>query len=138
MSGGRTLPPVTVSMRAATRIDGPRSRNRSLRTPNSEMPPIRSAMSESERPSDRIHAFKVMAGLLPTAAVTPTELAPGRLAEALAVLMVDIVEVLAVSDRRAARERLANILFEQGLVPGGNEAAVLLGAVGGALMRLET
>ncbi len=67
----------------------------------------------------------------------PAELPTQRLAEALAVLMVDLVGAMPLGDRCAVLERLANRLDDRGRVAGGSEAAALLGAVGSALMRLE-
>lgn len=64
-------------------------------------------------------------------------LPPARLADALAVLLVDVLAVLPGHKGLATRERLANRLFDRGVTPGGNEAAVLLGAVGAALMKME-
>lgn len=57
------------------------------------------------------------------------------LAKALAVFAVDLIEVLPVRDREAALERLANRLDDRGRGADG-AAAALLGAVGGALMRV--
>jgi hypothetical protein len=65
------------------------------------------------------------------------EVSAQALAEALAILVVDLVGVLPAGDRTATLERLANKLDDQGRTPGGSEAAALLGAVGHALMRLE-
>ncbi|MDO9428416.1 MAG: hypothetical protein Q7T93_16490 [Methylobacterium sp.] len=59
------------------------------------------------------------------------------LGDALAVLMVDLIAVVPVGDRPAARERLANRLDDQSRIPGAGPAATLLGAVANALMRLE-
>ena len=59
------------------------------------------------------------------------------LGDALAVLMVDLIVVVPVGDRPAARERLANRLDDQSRIPGAGPAAGLLGAVANALMRLE-
>jgi hypothetical protein len=67
----------------------------------------------------------------------PTELPPNRLAEAMAVILHDLVGALDVRDRSVVLERLANRLDDRGRTAGGTEAAALLGAVGGALMRLE-
>ncbi|GJD88214.1 hypothetical protein BHAOGJBA_1727 [Methylobacterium hispanicum] len=70
-------------------------------------------------------------------ACAPAELPTQRLAEALAVLMVDLVGAIPLGDRCAVLERLANRLDDRGRVAGGSEAAVLLGALAVALMRLE-
>ncbi|KQQ23711.1 hypothetical protein ASF53_05135 [Methylobacterium sp. Leaf123] len=66
----------------------------------------------------------------------PGDLPPVRLAEALAILTVDLVGVLPILDRDAVLERLANRLDEHGRSPGGTEAAAILGAVSRALIRL--
>ena len=58
-------------------------------------------------------------------------------AEVLAILAVDLIGVLPVSNRTATLERLANRLDDQGRTPGGRETAGLLAGVAGALMRLE-
>ncbi len=68
----------------------------------------------------------------------PAELSTQRLAEALAVLMVDLVGAMPLGDRCAVLERLANRLDDRGRVAGGSEAAVLLGAVASSLIRLES
>ncbi|MEH3118862.1 MAG: hypothetical protein PGN25_15055 [Methylorubrum populi] len=73
---------------------------------------------------------------LQAAAEAPPDLPPVRLAEALAVMAVDLVGVLPGLDRDAVLERLANRLDAHGRTPGGTEAAALLGAVGRALIRL--
>lgn len=67
----------------------------------------------------------------------PAELTPDRLAEALAVLILDLVGSLPLADRSAVLERLANRLDDRGRIGGGSAAAGLLGAVGVALMRME-
>lgn len=67
----------------------------------------------------------------------PAELPTNRLAEALAVLMLDLVGSLPLTERRGTLERLANRLHDRGCVANGTEAAALLGAVGGALMWME-
>lgn len=59
------------------------------------------------------------------------------LGDALAVLVVDVIAVMPMPDRAAARERLANRLDDQSRIPGAGPAAALLGAVANALMRLE-
>ncbi|WP_156387582.1 hypothetical protein [Methylobacterium sp. Leaf399] len=59
------------------------------------------------------------------------------MAEALAVLMVDLIEVVPLDDRPAARERLSNRLDNQARRASGGPAAALLGAIAFALMRLE-
>ncbi|SEH31632.1 hypothetical protein SAMN02799636_01108 [Methylobacterium sp. 275MFSha3.1] len=58
-------------------------------------------------------------------------------AEVLAILVVDLIGVLPVSDRAATLERLANRLDDQSRTPGGRETAALLSSVAEALMRLE-
>ncbi|GEP08575.1 hypothetical protein [Methylobacterium gnaphalii] len=58
-------------------------------------------------------------------------------AETLAILMMDLVGVLPISDRTAVLERLTNRLDEQGRTPGGRETAALLGSVAVGLMGLE-
>ncbi|MET3692371.1 hypothetical protein [Methylobacterium goesingense] len=59
------------------------------------------------------------------------------LGDALAVLCVDLIAVLPAQDRAAARERLANRLYEQARTPRSGPAAALLGAIANAMMRLE-
>ncbi len=103
-----------------------------------EMSPMRSAMSASDRPSTRIQSLRSM-GLgspsgLPRA---PVVLPPGRLAEALAVIVVEVLGVLPSVHREAALIRIANRMDGFGRAPGSNEAAALLRAVAGALMRME-
>lgn len=51
-------------------------------------------------------------------------------------MMVDLVGVMPGLDRDAVLERLANRLDEHGRTPGGTDTAMLLGAVGRALIRL--
>lgn len=51
-------------------------------------------------------------------------------------MMVDLVGVMPGLDRDAVLERLANRLDEHGRTPGGKDTAVLLGAIGRALIRL--
>lgn len=137
-SGARTMPPEISSIRAATRMDGPLWRNRSLRTPNTEMSPMRSARPASSISLVRIQSLSSMGGLPPAggngeggAAALPT------LGDALAVLCVDLIAVLPAQDRAAARERLANRLYEQARTRRSGPAAALLGAIANALMRLE-
>ncbi|KQP82882.1 hypothetical protein [Methylobacterium sp. Leaf117] len=102
-----------------------------------EMSPMRAATSVSDKPSDSIQVFRSMA-LTPSATVArpATELTTDRIAEALAVMMLDLVAVLDVGDRRSVMERLANRLDDRGRVPNGSDAAMLLGRIGGALMRV--
>ncbi|GAB6842134.1 hypothetical protein JCM2811A_11350 [Methylorubrum rhodinum] len=66
--------------------------------------------------------------------------AVGTLAQALAILALDLIDVLEPADAAAAQERLANRLDAQGRTPGGSQTAALLGAVAvaDALMQLET
>lgn len=136
-STARTSPAVTASIRAARPMLGPRVRNRSLRTASGETPPMRSAIAASETPSRRIQSFSETIGsALASAGVAPADLPPVRLAEALAILTVDLVGVLPILDRDAVLERLANRLDEHGRRPGGSDAAAMLGAVGRALIRL--
>ncbi|WP_426313874.1 hypothetical protein ACN9MF_20385 [Methylobacterium fujisawaense] len=61
-----------------------------------------------------------------------------RLAEALAVIVVEVLGVLPSAHREAALIRIANRLDGFGRAPRGNEAAALLRAVAGALMRMES
>ncbi|MHC2089439.1 hypothetical protein [Methylobacterium sp. CM6244] len=58
------------------------------------------------------------------------------LADALAVLMLDLASALPRVDRREVLEQLANRLDDRGRTPDGNDAARLLHSVGGALMRM--
>lgn len=51
--------------------------------------------------------------------------------------MVDLIEVVPLDDRPAARERLSNRLDNQARRASGGPAAALLGAIAFALMRLE-
>lgn len=136
-STDRTAPAEIASMRAATRIEGPRSRNRSFRTMKGEMSPMRSATSRSVSPSDRIQALSRI-GAPPAETVTraAAELPADRLADALAVLMLDLVHCLPVADRGGVMERLANRLDDRGRTANGAEGARLLGQIGGALMRI--
>lgn len=104
---------------------------------NDEISPMRSAMPASSIPSKRIQSRSNI-GLPPACgARAPDRIGPQRLAEALAVLMVDLVGAVLATEREAALERLANRLDDRARTPGGTEAAALLGAVGAALMRLE-
>ncbi len=136
-SMARTSEAVTTSIRAARRMEGPRVRNRSLRTASAETPPMRSAIAASETPSRRIQSFSETIGsALASASAVPADLPSARLAEALAILTVDLVGVLPGLDRDAVLERLANRLDEHGRKAGGTEAAWLLGAVSRALIRL--
>lgn len=130
----RTAPAEIASMRAATRMEGPRSRNRSFRTMNGEISPMRSATSRSDKPSDRIQSLRSIAAP-PAETVTraAAELPADRLADALAVMMLDLVQSLAITDRGCVLERLANRLDDRGRTAGGGEAALLLGRVGGRL-----
>ncbi len=57
-------------------------------------------------------------------------------ADALAVLMVDLASALPGVDRREALERLANRLDDRGRVANGTPAAALLGQVSVSLMRM--
>ncbi|KQO53609.1 MULTISPECIES: hypothetical protein [unclassified Methylobacterium] len=57
-------------------------------------------------------------------------------ADALAVLMVDLASALPGVDRREVLERLANRLDDRGRKPDGTAAACLLQNVGDALMRM--
>lgn len=104
-----------------------------------EMSPMRSAMSASDSPSTRIQSLRSM-GLgspsgLPRA---PAVLPPDRLAEALAVIVVEVLGVLPSAHREAALIRIANRLDSFGRTPRGNEAARMLRAVAEALMRMES
>ncbi|XYD07448.1 hypothetical protein R1A27_20285 [Methylobacterium sp. NMS12] len=65
-------------------------------------------------------------------------LPPCRLAEALAVIVVEVLGVLPSAHREAALIRIANRLDGFGRTPRGNEAAALLRAVAEGLMRLES
>lgn len=58
------------------------------------------------------------------------------IADALAVLMVDIIAVLPAPDRMEVLERLANRLDDRGRTPNGTGAAALLGDVSKSLMRM--
>ncbi|GAA0278533.1 hypothetical protein GCM10008965_52310 [Methylorubrum aminovorans] len=104
-----------------------------MRTPSAEISPMRPAISESETPSRVIQSLSHMAVSPP-----PDGAAPGLrpLGEALAILMVDLVGVMPGLDRDAVLERLANRLDGHGRTPGGTNSAMLLGAVGRALIRL--
>jgi len=137
-SAARTMPPEIASMRAATRIEGPLCRNRSLRTPNTEMSPICSAKPASSVSVVRIQSLSSM-GALPPAGGNERSGSSTRptLGDALAVLCVDLIAVLPAQDRAAVRERLANRLDEQARTPGSRPAAALLGAIAHALMRME-
>ncbi|WP_156635491.1 hypothetical protein [Methylobacterium sp. Leaf123] len=108
-----------------------------MRTASADTPPMRSAIAESVTPSRRIQSFSETIGsALASAGAVPGDLPPVRLAEALAILTVDLVGVLPILDRDAVLERLANRLDEHGRSPGGTEAAAILGAVSRALIRL--
>lgn len=52
-------------------------------------------------------------------------------------MLSDLLDVLPGHNGLATRERLANRLHDRGALIGGTEAALLLGAVAGALMKLE-
>lgn len=58
------------------------------------------------------------------------------LADALAVLMLDLASALPGVDRREVLERLANRLDDRGRTPDSTAAACLLQNVGNALMRM--
>ena len=58
------------------------------------------------------------------------------LADALAVLILDLASALPGVDRREVLERLANRLDDRGRTPDGTDAARLLHSVGGALLRM--
>ena len=64
-------------------------------------------------------------------------LPPDRLAEVLAVVVVEVLGVLPTDHRDAALIRLANRLDGFGRTPRGTEAARMLRAVAEALMRME-
>ncbi|WP_345819905.1 hypothetical protein ABC766_27115 [Methylobacterium fujisawaense] len=68
----------------------------------------------------------------------PAVLPPDRLAEALAVIVVEVLGVLPSAHQEAALIRIANRLDGFGRAPWGNEVAALLRAVAEALMRLES
>lgn len=53
------------------------------------------------------------------------------------MLLSDLLSVLPGHKGLETRERLANRLHERGALLGGTEAARLLGAVAGVLMKLE-
>ncbi|KQP02634.1 hypothetical protein ASF26_14490 [Methylobacterium sp. Leaf93] len=57
-------------------------------------------------------------------------------ADALAVLMVDLASALPGVDRREVLERLANRLDDRGRTPDGTDAARLLHSVGDTLLRM--
>lgn len=133
-SGGRTAPLVISKMAAETRGEGPRIRNRSLRTASGEKSPMRAAMSASEMEALRIQCLRETIGSGSPA--LPAVLPPERLAEVLAILAVDLVEAVGAPDVGFVLERLTNRLDGQGRTAGGSEAAALLGAVGRSLMRL--
>lgn len=98
---------------------------------------MRSAIAASETPSRHIQSFSETIGsALAASGEPPADLPPVRLAEALAILTVDLVGVLPGLDRDAVLERLANRLDVHGRRPGGSEAAAMLGAVGRAVIRL--
>lgn len=104
-----------------------------------EMPPMRSAMSESDSPSTRIQSLRSM-GLgspsgLPRA---PAVLPPCRLAEALAVIIVEVLSVLPSAHREAALIRIANRLDGFARVATNTEAGMMLGAISRVLMQLES
>lgn len=132
-SGGSTSPPVVRKIAAETCADAPRLRNLSLRTPSTERP-MRSPIAASDTASRRIQCFKET--MLAASPAAPAVLPTARLAEALAVFAVDLIEAVGMQDRRSVLEGLANRLDGRGRTPDGSEAAVMLGAVGGALMRL--
>jgi hypothetical protein len=69
-------------------------------------------------------------------AEAPAELPPARLAEVLAIVVLEVVGAIDPNSRGAALERVANRLDGHGRA-FGSEAAAMLGAVGMALMRLE-
>lgn len=104
---------------------------------NDEISPMRAAIAASSIPSIRIQSRSSMSSLLPEAPRAPAVLPPDRLAEALAVMLSDLLAVLPGHKGLATRERLANRLHERGALLGGTEAARLLGAVAGVLMKLE-
>lgn len=133
----RTAPAEIASMRAATRMEGPRSRNRSLRTMKGEMSPMRSATSRSVSPSDRIQALRrIGAPSAETVTRAASELPADRLADALAVMMLDLVQSLPITDRGGVLERLANRLDDRGRIARGGDSALLLSRVAGALMQI--
>ena len=137
-SGERTLPPVILSMRAATRMEAPLARKRSLRTVSAETPPIAAAMTSSVTPSQRIQSLSkaTLSASLAAPTRAPASFPPDRLAEALAIIVIDMVGALGLNDRDAILEGLANTFDRRGRTRRGTEAAQMLGAVGGALMRL--
>lgn len=67
----------------------------------------------------------------------PAVLPPDRLAEALAVIVVEVLGVLPIDHRDAALIRITNRLDGFGRTPRGHEAARMLRAVAEALMRME-
>lgn len=133
-SAERTIPAVTSSIRAATRIDGPRVRKRSLRTPQADMPPIRSAITESVTEFDRIHSLRSMMESAPKHGAMGVS--AETLADAMAVFALDLVSVLSADRREEVLERLANRLDDRGRTPNGTDAARLLGQVSASLMRM--
>lgn len=136
---------LTSSIRAATRIEAPRSRKRIFLTPKAEIPPIFSAISESERRSVRMKSLSSILDLLPAGEATSVR-ADGAMtlqvtsiatvADALAVMMVDLVSVLPGEAQRGTLERLANRLDDRGRTPNGSEAARLLGAVSASMLKM--
>ncbi|MCJ2098966.1 hypothetical protein [Methylobacterium sp. E-046] len=70
--------------------------------------------------------------------MAPTVLTPARLSEVLAVILQEIVALIPTVDQDPALQRLANRFDRLSRVSGGSEAAGMLGAISGDLMRLET
>lgn len=137
-STGWTCPAEIRPIAAATVTEGPRARNLNFRTLSGEIVPMSAAMPASDSPALRMKSRNSIGLHLPTQAPrAPAVLTPTRLAEVLAILASELVDVMPVADRGAARERLANRLDGLGRTPGGSEAAGMLGAVGGAMMRME-
>jgi formiminotetrahydrofolate cyclodeaminase len=58
------------------------------------------------------------------------------LADAIAVLVVDLMSVLSESSSHERLEQLANRLDDRGRTPNGTDAAALLGDVSKSLMRM--
>lgn len=137
-SSGKTCPSEIRRMAAATVTDGPRVPAFSFRTPCGPMQPMRLDRPASVSPSLDIQSRSVTPLPFPAQAPgAPAVLPTARLAEALAVLVSEMIDLMPGVDRDAARERIANRLDGFGRTPGGSEAAGLLRAVAEVLMRME-
>jgi hypothetical protein len=64
------------------------------------------------------------------------QITPQAMADALAIFAADLVGVMPQGEHTEMLQRLANRLDDQARVPGAGQAAAMLGAISGSLMRM--